>query len=76
MFWPCLRTRRHRRGWKAQDVINGIDSADEGHIELFYNLAVNEHVTVTPDFQWVASAGGDGDADDFFVFGLRTQFTF
>lgn len=62
--------------WKNIDSVNGIDSADEGHFEMFYNYEVNDHLAISPDVQWVTNANGDGNSDDFLVFGLRAQVSF
>lgn len=62
--------------WKNFDSASGVDYADEGHFEVFYNYAVNEHLALSPDIQWVTNANGDKGGDDFFVFGLRTQVSF
>jgi high affinity Mn2+ porin len=62
--------------WKRFDSVNGIDCADEGHFEIFYNYAVNEHLAISTDVQWVTNANGDGNSDGFLVFGLRAQVMF
>lgn len=62
--------------WEDMDAADGIDSGDEGHLEVFYNYAVNDHVVVSPDVQFVTNANGDSDSDNFAVFGLRTQISF
>ncbi|HNX04929.1 MAG TPA: carbohydrate porin [Opitutales bacterium] len=62
--------------WKDFDAVNGIESSDEGHLELYYNLAINEHLSLSPDIQWVTNPNGDRACDDVFVFGLRAQVSF
>jgi len=62
--------------WENLDASNGIESDDEGHFELFYRYAVNEHLAISPDIQWVTNANGDSASDDVFVFGLRAQISF
>jgi carbohydrate-selective porin OprB len=49
---------------------------DETHFEAYYNIAVNEHVGITPDVQAVTNAKGDDDFETVWVWGVRGQFTF
>lgn len=62
--------------WKEFDSASGIDYTDEGHFEVFYNYAINEHLNISPDVQWVMNANGDKDSDDLFAFGIRAQVSF
>lgn len=62
--------------WKDVDRTNGINSANEHHVELYYNLKVNEHLNISPDIQWVKNPNGDSDNDDVWAFGLRAQLSF
>jgi high affinity Mn2+ porin len=62
--------------WKNIDAASGVDSANEGHFEVFYNLAINDHLNLTPDVQFVTNANGDSACDDFFAFGVRAQVSF
>lgn len=62
--------------WKDVDRTNGINSADEHHVELYYNLKVNDHLNISPDIQWVKNPNGDSDNDDVWAFGLRAQLSF
>jgi hypothetical protein len=39
--------------------------------ELYYRLRLNDRLDITPDFQLLRRAGGDGDAPTVSVFGLR-----
>jgi high affinity Mn2+ porin len=51
----------------------------EGHIELYYNFYVNDHLRVSPDFQYIWNPFGrdiGSDDDCVTVFGLRTQVDF
>jgi len=61
-----------------EDVLEamGIDPRDEWHYEVYYRIAVNEHLTVSPDVQVVTNALGDNDFGTVVVAGLRGQFTF
>jgi carbohydrate-selective porin OprB len=49
---------------------------DETHFEAYYNIAVNEHVGITPDVQAVTNALGDDDFETVWIWGVRGQFTF
>jgi len=54
----------------------GIDPGDETHLELYYSIALNNHVAISPDFQLIDNLGGDEDADTAYIFGVRTQVNF
>lgn len=60
--------------WK--DANSGINAGDEHHVELYYNLKVNEPLKISPDIQWVKNPNGDRDNDDVWVFGIRAQLSF
>lgn len=62
--------------WKDVDRTSGINSADEHHVELYYNLKVNDHLNISPNIQWVKNPNGDSDNDDVWAFGLRAQLSF
>jgi len=57
----------------------GFEAKDETHIEAYYNFAVNENISISPDIQFITNPyGGDsaiGD-DNIFVAGLRGQISF
>jgi carbohydrate-selective porin OprB len=61
-----------------EDVLRaaGTNPGDEGHFEAYYSLAVNEHVTISPDIQVVTNAAGDSDFDTVWLGALRGQFNF
>jgi hypothetical protein len=52
------------------------DNGNEGHFETYYNLVLNEHVTISPDVQVVTNAKGDDDFETVWITGIRGQFTF
>jgi carbohydrate-selective porin OprB len=52
------------------------DTADERYVEAYYNLGLHERFHITGDFQWIQNAGGDSDASDVYIFGLRSQLSF
>lgn len=62
--------------WKDVDRSNGINTGDEHHVELYYNLKVNDHLNISPDIQWVKNPNGDRDNDDVWAFGIRAQLSF
>jgi carbohydrate-selective porin OprB len=51
-------------------------TADERYVEAYYNLGLHERFHITGDFQWIQNAGGDSDASDVYIFGLRSQVDF
>ena len=54
----------------------GIDTDDESHLEIYYNLCLNDYVAITADYQLIDAIGGDDDQDPVSVFGIRTQISF
>lgn len=52
---------------------------DEGHLEIYYDIFFNEHICVTPDFQYVLNPYG-GDAEDnndpAFIYAFRARIDF
>jgi hypothetical protein len=59
----------------AYGFMEGAD-ADEKPLELYYALQLNEHVALTADVQLIGNPGGDPDADDVTVWGLRAKASF
>ncbi len=55
---------------------DGIDPENEGHFEAYYNITVNEHVSVTPDIQVLTNAKGDGGFDTVWTGAVRGQIGF
>jgi hypothetical protein len=51
-------------------------SGDERIAELYYRMRLNEHLELSPDFQFIQRAGGDGLAPSVRVFGVRASFAF
>jgi len=49
---------------------------DETHVEVFYKLGVNDHLTLTADIQMVSNIGGEANADTVTIGGLRGQVNF
>ena len=52
-------------------------SADyESAAEIYYNIAVNERIHISPGIQYVTHPGGSDRINDVAVFGIRLQMTF
>ncbi|MFA5156693.1 MAG: carbohydrate porin [Candidatus Omnitrophota bacterium] len=61
---------------KADETRN---ARNEGHIETYYRIYVNKHLSVSPDFQYIWNPfGGDiaDDPDNIFIGGMRAQVDF
>ncbi len=67
--WGWLDTSREYRS------DTGFDAA-EHHFEIYYAWQLNEHISLTPDIQWIKNPAGDGAADDVTVIGLRAKAAF
>jgi hypothetical protein len=48
----------------------------EYHLELYYRVAVTEHLAFSPDLQYVWNPGGDSHNDGIFAGMLRAEFGF
>jgi hypothetical protein len=48
----------------------------ETQYEIYYAWHLNEHIELSPDFQWISSPGGDESADDIAIVGLRAKVSF
>jgi hypothetical protein len=51
----------------------------EGHLEAYYRIHVNDHLSISPDFQYIWNPFGKDVADDaggIFVSGMRAQVDF
>jgi hypothetical protein len=51
----------------------------EGHFEAYYRICVNDHLSISPDFQYIWNPFGKDVADDtsgIFVAGVRAQLDF
>lgn len=52
---------------------------NEGHLEAYYLIHVNDHLSISPDFQYIWNPFGKDIADDtsnVAVYGVRTQIDF
>jgi len=55
------------------------NAKSEGHFEAYYRIHINDHLSISPDFQYIWDPFGKDiadDTDDIFVYGLRTQVDF
>jgi carbohydrate-selective porin OprB len=51
----------------------------EGHLEAYYRIKLNDHLSISPDFQYIWNPFGKDVADDtkdIFIGGMRTQLDF
>jgi len=61
---------------KAND---GFLAKTEGHLETYYRIHVNDHLSISPDFQYIWNPFGKdvaGDTNGIFVGGMRAQVDF
>jgi len=61
---------------KAND---GFLAKTEGHLESYYRIHVNDHLSISPDFQYIWNPFGKdvaGDTNGIFVGGMRAQIDF
>ncbi len=55
------------------------NAKNEGHFEAYYRIHINDHLSISPDFQYIWDPFGKDIADDtndIFVYGFRTQVDF
>jgi hypothetical protein len=72
-----LRTGSAWRTATADGTLTGYSASGAERIaELYYRMRLNEHVELSPDFQLIQRAGGDGNASSVRVWGLRGSFGF
>jgi len=52
---------------------------NEGHFEAYYRIHINDHLSISPDLQYIWNPFGKDiadDTDDIFIYGLRAQVDF
>jgi len=57
----------------------GYEGKPEGHLEAFYKIYCNKHLSISPDFQYIWNPFGKdipGDTSGVFVGGMRTEVDF
>jgi hypothetical protein len=52
------------------------NTSNESYMETYYRYVFNQNLALTADFQWIHNPGGSSDADDAYIFGLRSQIDF
>ncbi len=55
---------------------DNVNPDDEYHVEAYYSIQVNEHLTVTPDIEWTDNPAGYSDYDSFWVVSTRVTWDF
>ncbi|MFA6349310.1 MAG: carbohydrate porin [Candidatus Omnitrophota bacterium] len=65
---------------KAGELLDPARKAEaEGHIEAYYRIHINDHLSLSPDFQYIWNPFGNDvseDANGIFVGGMRAQVDF
>ncbi len=51
-------------------------TANEQYVEAYYRFQLHKRFALTGDFQWIKNAGGNADASDIYILGLRSQIDF
>ncbi|MBU1950425.1 MAG: carbohydrate porin [Candidatus Eisenbacteria bacterium] len=62
--------------WKDVDQMNGINSSDEHHVELYYRFKVSKQLNLSLDIQRVKNPNSDRENDDVWALGMRVQLFF
>jgi carbohydrate-selective porin (OprB family) len=55
---------------------DALNADDETQTELYYRLKINEHLSISPHFQYCWKPKGDATRDDFAVIGVRSVVSF
>lgn len=84
LAFGSLRTSEHFRANSPTIDADGDGNADFGYqaggheklTELYYRFKLNGNIELTPNFQWIRNAGGDGTAPTVRLFGLRAKLGF
>jgi hypothetical protein len=72
-----LKTGSAWRAATADGSLAGYAASGQERIaELYYRIKVNEQLEITPDFQLIQRAGGDGGAPDVRMLGVRASLGF
>lgn len=75
--YGLLDTSSGWRGLTADGTLVGYAaSGRERTLELYYRYKLNDKIEITPDFQLIQRAGGDGSAPNTSVFGVRGSLGF
>lgn len=60
-------------------TVNNLLAKPEGHLETYYKIHVNDHLSISPDLQYIWNPFGKdvtGDTSGIFVGGMRAQVDF
>ena len=57
------------------DNVIGNRGDPEGHLEIYYNIYLNDHLSISPDYQLIWNPNGSGN-DPINIFGVRGQIDF
>lgn len=72
-----LSTSKAWRDATAGGTLTGYEaSGDETIAELYYRIKLNERLNVSPDLQYIARPGGNGNAPAVWAVGLRANLGF
>lgn len=62
--------------WVQVSKMDGIEAGPERHVEAYTRFELNDHVSLTPDVQWVKDRDGDVSRESIWVMGLRARLSF
>ncbi len=62
--------------WEAISRAKGVNTSNESHVEMYYNLWINEYLSISPDIQFVKDINGNGDSENVWLLGIRMQMSF
>ena len=62
------------KDWKSLDPETGINSGNEHHLEIYYNIRANNHLNISPNVQWVKNPIGDKGNSRVWGGGIRAYF--
>lgn len=77
LAWGWLRSSKEFRRASASLQDYGYDASGAEQVaELYYRYAVNDHLSLTPDLQFVHRPGANDDEDSIYAFGVRALYGF
>jgi carbohydrate-selective porin OprB len=70
-----------RQAWSGdyKKSNSALAAKSEGHLEAYYNIHLNDYLSISPDFQYIWNPFGQdvpGNTDPVCVWGLRSQIDF
>jgi carbohydrate-selective porin OprB len=57
-------------------ISDKIDNDDESSLEAYYSAKLQEHISLSPDFQMIFNPYGDANSDPVYIWGARIQISF